>query len=156
IGSTASCAGDPSLDCTATAIMKAFIPNGINATLQTWDHSAAALIYPPIAPPAAPTNLVATATSSTSVGLTWTASAGASNYVIARSSATNFASFTDIATVVAVTSTSDSTATANSAYLYKIRASNGSLSGYSNADLATTVIFTDPSPTQFVSTARGV
>ena len=41
----------------------------------------------------------------------------------------------------------DTTAVANTAYLYKVRAILPSASGYSAPDLATTVIFTDPTLT---------
>lgn len=40
-----SCAGDPTIDCSGFAVMKSFIPNGINAALQTWDLSAVGSVY---------------------------------------------------------------------------------------------------------------
>lgn len=95
-----------------------------------------------VAPPA-PTNVVATASSTTNVNLTWTAAAGASSYRVYRS---NGAGFSLVGSPVA-TSFADPTAVANTAYLYMVRAFNGVESADSNIDLATTVIFTDPTLT---------
>ena len=50
----------------------------------------------------------------------------------------------------------DNTASANTAYLYKVRAVGGGTSGDSNIDLATTVIFTDPVLTPQLSTMNAV
>lgn len=44
--SSAACTTDPSLECSNTAIMKSFITNGINATLQAWDQHAVQAVYP--------------------------------------------------------------------------------------------------------------
>ena len=92
------------------------------------------------APPAVVT---ATATSPTSVMVSWLASLGAASYEIARSSsgAVTFGIIGSSTT----TSFIDSTALANTAYLYIVRAVDGAggRSSYSNADLATTVMFTD-------------
>src|SRR5260370_40240513 len=69
-----SCSGDPNLECSTTPVMKAFLLNGINATLQTWDIHAAATVYPGsgVTPPAAPV-ITATAANSTSVTVSWSA-----------------------------------------------------------------------------------
>jgi hypothetical protein len=91
---------------------------------------------------AAPAGLTATAASTTSVSLSWSAVTSATSYKVFRSS--SLFSFTQIDTS-AGTSYTDTTALAGFAYLYMVRASDGtSDSGNSNADLATTVIFTDP------------
>jgi hypothetical protein len=91
----------------------------------------------------APTGVVATATTSTNVAITWTAVGGATNYKVLRSS--NGTTYGQVGNP-ATNSFNDPTAVANTAYLYKVRANNGSSdSGDSNVDLATTVIFTDPS-----------
>ena len=88
----------------------------------------------------APTGLTATATSTTSVSLSWNAT-GASSYVVYRS--TSYPTFTPI-TTTSSTSFADTTAVAGTSYLYAVRASDGvSESADSNRDLATTVMFTD-------------
>lgn len=90
-----------------------------------------------------PSNLVAAAVNTTAITLTWTAAPGASGYTIERSSSGG--AFVQIGTAGANAFT-DGGATATTSYLYRVRATNGpALSDYSNADLATTVIFTDPS-----------
>jgi hypothetical protein len=42
---TASCAGDPTLDCSSSAIMNHFLPAGLNGQLQPWDNAALAAVY---------------------------------------------------------------------------------------------------------------
>ncbi|HEX7706579.1 MAG TPA: M12 family metallo-peptidase, partial [Thermoanaerobaculia bacterium] len=93
---------------------------------------------------AAPTNIVATATTATNVQLTWTAAGGAASYNVYRS--TNGSTYGLLGNT-ASTTFNDSTAVAGTAYLYKVRSVNGGESGDSNRDLATTVIFTDPTIT---------
>ena len=39
------CSTDPSLECSSLAVMKAVVPNGINAALQTWDQHAVEALY---------------------------------------------------------------------------------------------------------------
>jgi hypothetical protein len=105
---------------------------------------------PPSGPP--PTNLVATATSATSVAVTWTAPAGTvSGYVVERAQSKD-GPYTQIGTTPAsqpsfadAAPTSSQPPSADTSYLYRVRATyaGGGYSGYSNKDLATTVIFTD-------------
>ena len=133
----------PPLECSTTAIMKAFIPNNLNATLQTWDQNAVNHVYPGSAtpPPAAPTGVVATASTSTQVQVTWTAVAGATSYQIDRRTAGG--GFAMVGTSMTNNFT-DNTASALTSYLYQVRAVNaGGPSLNSNSDLATTVIFTN-------------
>ena len=40
------CSSDPSLECSSTAIMKSFIPTGLNGALQPWDVNAVRAVYP--------------------------------------------------------------------------------------------------------------
>lgn len=91
--------------------------------------------------PAAPTNVVALATGTTSVHVTWTASAGADSYQVYRGT-----------TLAGIVNTSaggtipfdDTGASSDTAYLYRVRAYAGSApSSDSSPDLATTVMFTD-------------
>jgi photosystem II stability/assembly factor-like uncharacterized protein len=92
---------------------------------------------------AAPANVLATATTTTNVNVTWSSVAGASSYRVYRSSGSgNYIQ----AGGVSGSPFNDSTASPNTAYLYKVRAvtASGTESTDSNIDLATTVIFTDP------------
>jgi hypothetical protein len=100
----------------------------------------------------APTALSATAASTTSVSLTWTAAAGATSYKIFRSSV--YPTYTQVGTSAGTTYT-DTTASAGQSYLYTVRATDGSSdSTDSNADLATTVIFTDATLTAQVTKVK--
>ena len=93
---------------------------------------------------APPTNVVATATGPTSVGISWTAAAGAASYNVYRTA--NNSSYGLVGSTTG-TSVTDSTAVANTAYLYVVRSVNGGESLNSSPDLATTVIYTDPTIT---------
>jgi len=42
---TASCAGDPTLDCTSNAIMNHILAGGLNGQLQAWDNVALSTVY---------------------------------------------------------------------------------------------------------------
>ncbi|MEO8218336.1 MAG: NBR1-Ig-like domain-containing protein [Acidobacteriota bacterium] len=89
----------------------------------------------------APSALVATATSTTVVGLTWTGSAGATSYQVERRGAGS--GFTLIGSSSTAQYTDSGRPTGQS-FVYRVRATNGAqFSGYSNADLATTLLFTD-------------
>ncbi|MDP9190153.1 MAG: M57 family metalloprotease [Acidobacteriota bacterium] len=130
-------------DCAATAIMTASVSLGINFTLQTWDINAADALYPSacvvVSPP---TNVVATATTTSNVNVSWTASVGAVTYNVYRS--TDGINYSLAGSPAHPTVTfNDGGRSANTAHLYKVRAVNGGESGDSNIDLATTTIFTD-------------
>src|SRR6202040_1646959 len=91
---------------------------------------------PDTTPPTAPSGLAATASSSTQVGLTWTASTdnvGVTGYRVERCTGTGCTSFAQIGTST-VTSFSDSGRTASTSYSYRVRATDaaGNLSNYSN------------------------
>ena len=91
--------------------------------------------------PTAPTGVTATAFSATQVNISWVAVAGADSYEVVREGP--IATFTTVGTP-AGNSFSDLTASAATSYFYRVRAVNGSgTSPDSNADLATTVIFTN-------------
>jgi hypothetical protein len=99
----------------------------------------------------APANVVATATTSTSVNISWTAAAGAASYRVYRS---NGGAYTLVGSP-AGTSFDDTTVVANTAYLYRVRSFAGSESTDSNnTDLATTFIFTDPTLTVGTTTTK--
>jgi hypothetical protein len=110
-------------------------------------------------PPSAPANLVATASSSSQIALTWTASTdsvGVSGYRIERCSGAGCATFTQIATSTTA-SFSDSGLTASTSYSYRVRATDaaGNLSNYSNATTATTSASGGTSITVSVTPKRG-
>jgi hypothetical protein len=111
-------------------------PSALTALLQFWKGTQAGA-------PNAPTNFSATATSPSTVALTWTASAGATGttqYEIVRASAGG--AFATI-TTVSGTSFNDSVAT-GTAFIYKVRAVDvGGESPYTPPDVATTIFFTD-------------
>jgi hypothetical protein len=44
--SNGACSSDPSLECSGSAIMTAFVTAGINGALQTWDQHAVQAVYP--------------------------------------------------------------------------------------------------------------
>jgi hypothetical protein len=87
--------------------------------------------------------VVATATSGTSVDVTWSSVPAAVSYQIHRKAAAG--SFTLLDTSVTTTFT-DTTAIAGNAYLYAVKWVDGSAvaSALSNPDIATTYFFTDP------------
>jgi photosystem II stability/assembly factor-like uncharacterized protein len=91
----------------------------------------------------APTSVQAAATTATNVHLTWNGASGAATYRVYRSSGSGV--YTALTPTVSTASFDDSTASANTAYLYKVRsiASSGAESSDSNFDLATTVIFAE-------------
>lgn len=91
-------------------------------------------------PPPVPTNVVATATSTTQVGITWSASAGATSYQVERSSGGSGYVPVGFPTGTSFTDPVSSGTT----YLYQVRAvGSGGTSGPSNKDLATTILFAD-------------
>jgi hypothetical protein len=105
--------------------------------------------------PTTPTSLVATATSPTQAQLQWTASTdnvGIHHYRIERLSS---AGTVQIDTTGNATSLMDSV-TSGVAYRYRVRAMDaaGNVSGYSNADLATMIIFAEDPLVQGLSTVK--
>lgn len=128
-------------ECSNSAIMRASVVTGLNYTLQSWDQHAADALYPGtciVVDP--PTSVTATATSTTNVNVSWLESTGATSYNVYRS--TDGLTYS-LAGNTATTSFNDGGRTADTAYLYKVRAVNGGESADSNIDLATTTIFTD-------------
>jgi hypothetical protein len=78
----------------------------------------------PTGPPAAPTNLTATAGNS-QVSLSWTASAGATSYTVLRAT-TSGGPYSSVATGVTATSYTDTTVTNGTTYYYVVQAVNTS------------------------------
>ena len=90
-----------------------------------------------------PTNVTAIASTPTRVDITWGAVLGANSYEVDRASS-KAAGYVQIGAPTG-NAFSDMNASANAAYLYRVRAVGGaSKSASSTPDLATTVIFTDP------------
>lgn len=90
---------------------------------------------------APPTNVGAIANSPASVVVTWDAADGAASYNVYRSG--NGSTYAQVGSVIG-TAFTDATVSTGTSYLYRVRAANGAgESADSNADLATTVIFTD-------------
>jgi hypothetical protein len=128
-----SCSGQQS-DVTPTS------PEGINLDVIGYNLSTTSTLVD------APTSVIATAGSTTSVAISWSAPSGTgpSRYHVYRSS--NHTTYTQVnAESTSGTSFTDSTASPNTAYLYKVRSvdSASAESADSNVDLATTTIFTD-------------
>ena len=97
--------------------------------------------------PTAPTNLAATASSSSQIALSWTASTdnvGVTNYLIERCQNGGCSNFAQIGTASG-TSWSNSGLTGSTGYSYRLRATDaaGNLSGYSNIASATTLAGAD-------------
>lgn len=101
---------------------------------------------------AAPSSLVAAGASSSQININWSATSGADHYQVERSPNLN-GSWTVLSTNVLTTSFLDTSVTSVNAYLYRVRAVDGSgaLSAYSNLDVATAITFTD-NPLQANST----
>ncbi|HEY2091114.1 MAG TPA: hypothetical protein VGJ81_04445 [Thermoanaerobaculia bacterium] len=141
------CTNLPAYDCGSSAIMTASVTTGLNGVLAAWDTRAITALYPPTSF-AAPTGVTATASSTNHVTISWDAVSGVLNnvtqYSVYRTSDNSAYSVVCTATAPTVTC-EDTTAAAGTAYLYKVRA--GTAGTLSSADLATTVIFTDPTLT---------
>ena len=110
-------------------------------TFVGWEGGAATST-PDTTPPTAPSNLTATAASSSQVSLGWAASTddvGVTGYRVERCQGAGCATFTQIGTV-AGTSYTDTGLSASTSYSYRVRAADaaGNPSGYSNVASATT------------------
>lgn len=100
--------------------------------------------------PGAPSGLSATATSSTNVNLSWSASTdnvAVTGYLLERCQGSGCSSFAQIA-APSGTTYSDAGLTASTSYSYRVRATdaNSNLSGYSNTASATTAAGGDTQP----------
>jgi fibronectin type 3 domain-containing protein len=101
---------------------------------------------------AAPTGLSATATSSTQINLTWTASTGAASYNVLNST-TSGGPYTTVATGIATTSYSNTGLTASTTYYYVVEAVNaGGTSANSSQASATTQAGAPAPPTGLTAT----
>jgi hypothetical protein len=124
----------------------ATLSNQAGTVIETGNNGKLAVINGAItvtAPPegATPTNVVATATSSTSVYVSWTGTPNAT-YEVVRVGAGNVTATVGSSNAGGL---SDTNASASTAYLYKVHAITPANAPFGTPDLATTVIFTDPS-----------
>lgn len=93
---------------------------------------------------AAPANVVAAASSTTQVNITWNAVDGATSYQVSRRSATSGGAFTPINPPATTNAYSDTSVTGGNSYLYVVHAVNASTSSPDSApNLATTILFTN-------------
>ena len=132
-------------ECTSAAIMNSTVSSAYGYTLQQWDVNAAQSVYPggSCGGAALPAPVIhATATTTTSVTITWNALSGAAGYDIFRS--VNNGPYSQVGQSTG-TSFVDNTVSANTSYLYKVRGRDGggNPGPLSALDPATTVIFTD-------------
>lgn len=115
-------------------------PTGSSIALTVPAQSITLLNVPRAAVPAPPV-LTATASGASQVGLAWSAVANALSYEVERSF--NNGGFAPLITVNG-TSHNDNALTANTAYLYRVRANvAGQFTNFSAVDAATTTVFTD-------------
>src|SRR5207247_2393900 len=100
------------------------------ANLGAFSNTATAvtLAVPDTTPPSAPSNLTATAASSTQINLSWTAATdnvGVTGYLIERCQGAGCSSFAQVATTTGATTFSDVGLAASTSYSYRVRANDG-------------------------------
>jgi hypothetical protein len=140
---------DPATEeCSTTSLMSPTPINTFGFVLQRWDVRAAHALYPVAnAIPAPPTNVQALASNSSDVFVSWSGSDGATSYTVWRSDGGEYAAIGD-PSPPAATSYLDEFASPNKSYVYRVQAHNASgSSDLSGGDIATTVIYTDPTLT---------
>lgn len=138
------------------AVMKAVLSGNYGASLGPWDREAANAVYEASAVVVlpTPTGLVATATSTTRIVITWNSSIGATGYRLERSS--NNGPFVQIAAPT-TNSYADTSVVAGVTYVYRVRAVNAAdTSPYSNRDHATTIVFVDDPLVRGVTVIKAV
>lgn len=136
---------DQGTPASTQAVMKAVLSGNYGASLGPWDVEAVQTVYTGTTPPPStvgtPAGLVATATGTTSVRVTWSAVGDATGYTIERGMA--LGAFVQIAQITGTVYT-DTGLSPNTTYLYRVRAVAGTaMSTFSNIDHATTILFTD-------------
>lgn len=104
--------------------------------------------------PAAPTNLQATAISTSQVNLTWTNNAPDATAIRVEYQPAGSASFTDTGAAATLASTAVTNLQPNTAYSFRVRAQNAAgYSTYSNTSVATTLQALPAAPTNLQATA---
>src|SRR6266851_2988052 len=104
--------------------------------------ASATTLAPDTQPPTSPSNLTASAVSTSQINLSWTASTdnvGVTGYLVERCQGAGCSTFAQIGST-ASTAYGDAGLSASTAYSYRVRATDaaGNLSGYSNVASATT------------------
>jgi hypothetical protein len=163
-GTTIAQVASPTVTYTDTTVAPS---TSYSYTIEAFDSSATPVVSPastaasvttPAAPvttqpPAAPTGLAATAISTSQINLAWTASSGATSYIIYRSTGTTTSGATSIGTV-STTTYGNTGLSADMAYSYYVIAANASTtkSSASNTATATTqkTVVTPPPTTATV------
>lgn len=128
------------------AVMKAVLTGQYGAALGPWDIEAVRTVYEgsgPVSVPGTPANVIATATSNSSVTITWNAVTGVAGYNLERAVNIN-GPWSPVASPTG-TSYTDNGLSGGFTYLYRVfaRNSSGGISPASNIDHATTILFTD-------------
>jgi subtilisin family serine protease len=120
-----------------------------DANFSAWSATASATTFPP---PAAPTNVVATATGSSSITVSWTDnSSSETNFRVERSM--NGSAFSQVAQVGAnVTSWTNLNLTPGTTYSYRVRAVEGSAVSDPSAVSSATTLGAPAAPTNLVAT----
>lgn len=135
----------------------AMLSNQTGTTIETVASGALELVNGIIttASSAAPSNLVATATSTSQASLTWIGVIGTDHYEVERRSGGGAFALVGSPTTASFTNTG---LAADTTYLYRVRAvaTGGGMTAYSNVDPATTVIFTNDPIVAGVTPIRAV
>ena len=128
-----------------------FIEDAVSPTGAAFVNIDSFTVNDPAAP-AAPTNLTATANGTTQIDLAWNAVSGATSYSVLRATSAG-GNYTEIASGLTTTSSSDATASPGVPYFYVVRALNGTVeSADSNEATATLPLL---APTGLTATANG-
>jgi fibronectin type 3 domain-containing protein len=128
-----------------------YVVTAVNAGGES-GYSSQASATPQVPPPLPPTNLSATG-GNVQVSLTWTASLGATNYNLYRST-TNGGPYAKIASGIVSTNTTDTGVTNGTTYYYVVTAVNaGGESGYSSQASATPQVPLPLPPTNLSASA---
>ncbi len=107
-------------------------------TLTATDGSLSVTSSGVVVSPSGTITLTATASSSSQINLSWNSIAGATGYIVQRS-ANGSTGWTQVASTASnVTTDSDTGLSAGTTYYYRVQATGGSGSGYSNVASATT------------------
>lgn len=135
--------GDTSLETNETFFVN--LSGATNATIL--DAQGQGTITNDDSTPDAPENVVAAATSTTAVNISWSAAPAVSSYRVYRGQRIGGVITYSLVGSPGTTTFNDATASPGVAYLYKVRSFASIESADSNLDLATTVMFTDPTLT---------
>ena len=125
----------------------------------SWSNEASAKTdTPPATIPAAPSNLIATATGTSVINLTWTDNATNETSFVLQRSLSSGSGFATIATLAAnTTSYSNTGLNSSTTYYYKVQAANSiGSSAWSNVANATTAVSGPPAaPSNLIASAKG-